>query len=235
MTVEILFGEVCNLFGDAQNAVYLRQTLPDAEFIETPLTDEPWFAENRPDMIYIGAMTENTQRKVIKKLLPLKDRLQALIDDGVVLLATGNAGEVFMKHISYVTENLETDGLGLLDLKVTTDLFSRFNGKVLGRFEDIPIVGFQSQFSRVEGVKAENAFVKVERGVGADRKSKLEGVRVKNFFCTSLLGPILPDNPLFTEYLLRLMGCDRPAAFRKEAMDAYEQRLKEFRDPSTVF
>ena len=39
MTIEVLFAEVCNLCGDAQNAEYLRQTLPDAELIFTPLKD----------------------------------------------------------------------------------------------------------------------------------------------------------------------------------------------------
>ncbi|MBQ7689523.1 MAG: hypothetical protein IJT27_09945 [Clostridia bacterium] len=235
MTVEILFSEVCNLFGDTKNVQYLKQTLPQAEFIETALTDTPYFANAAPDLIYIGGMTENTQRRVIAKLFPLKGRLQALIDAGTVILATGNAGEVFMKHISYVTERIETDGLGLVDLTVKTNLFDRFNGKVLGRFEDMDIVGFKSQFSFVYGDNEKNPFVRVQRGIGYNRKSKLEGVRINNFFCTSLLGPLLPNNPLFTEYLLKLAGADTPAAFRKEAMAAYEQRLKEFRDPTTKF
>ena len=36
MKIEILFGEVCGLYGDAQNAAYLKATLPEATFIETP-------------------------------------------------------------------------------------------------------------------------------------------------------------------------------------------------------
>ena len=66
MTVEILFGEVANLFGDMQNMEYLRETCPSAEFIGTRLTDEPWFVSHRPDLIYMGAMTENTQRRAIE-------------------------------------------------------------------------------------------------------------------------------------------------------------------------
>ena len=236
MTVELLFPEVCNLFGDSQNAAYLRATLPEAEFIETALTDEPYFAEHTPALILIGSMTEKTQRRAIEKLRPLTARLRELTEAGTVLLATGNAGEIFTDRISYVTEEIETEGLGLLPgFTVKTDYFDRFNGKVLGSFENIPIVGFRSQFSYVYGDNSRNAFVKVERGVGYDRKSAFEGVRVKNLFCTSLLGPLLPDNPLFTEHLVRLAGADAPAAYREQAMAAYEQRLKEFRDPATVF
>ena len=33
MTVEILFSEVCSLYGDVQNPVYLQKCLPDAQFV----------------------------------------------------------------------------------------------------------------------------------------------------------------------------------------------------------
>ena len=91
MKVEVLFSEVCNLSGDYQNVEYLRQTLPDAEFVFTALTQEPDFANHRPDVVYMGTMTEAIQRRVIDKLMPYKARIEDLIDDGVVFLVTGNA------------------------------------------------------------------------------------------------------------------------------------------------
>lgn len=129
MKIEVLFSEVCNLSGDFQNVEYLRQSLPEAEFIFTSLTDTPYFAENRPDMVLMGTMTEAIQRRVIETLRPYRDRLEKLIDDGVVFLMTGNACEVFVKRIDYVTEKLSVDGLGLFDLTAKTDLFHRYNGK----------------------------------------------------------------------------------------------------------
>ena len=233
--IEILFGEVCNLYGDSQNEVYLKQTLPEAEFIETPLTDEPYFVKNKPDLILLGGMSEHTQRRVIEKLLPLKGRIEELIDQGTVFLCTGNAGEIFTKHISYVTEKIETDALGIFDLTVKTDWFKRFNGKVLGTADGVTVTAFRSSFSFIYGDNSDYYFLKAERGCGINPDTKLEGMRKNNLICTSLLGPLLPLNPLFTEYLLKLAGYDAPAAFRDAAMDAYEQRLKEFRDPKTVF
>ena len=235
MKIEILFSEICNLYGDAQNGAYLKHTLPDAEFYDTTLLDTPYFVTGTPDLIYLGGMSERTQRRVIEKLRPYTDRLRGLIENGTVILATGNAGEIFMKHISYVTEEIGTDALGLVDLSVTTDVFDRFNGKVLGTFEDMDVVGFQSQFSVVHGDVSAHPFLRVKRGTGYDKRRDFEGVRYKNLFCTSLLGPILPLNPLFTEYLLRLRGCNAPAAFREEAMAAYERRVGEFKDPETKF
>ena len=235
MTVEILFGEVCNLYGDAQNETYLRQTLPDAEFIDTRLVDTPYFAEHTPDLILLGGMSENVQRRVIETLRPLKDRLLSLIDAGTVMLCTGNAGEIFTKHISYITEKIETDALGVFDLTVKNDLFRRYNGKVLGTADGVTVVGFRSSFSLIYGDNSGCYFLKAERGDGINPETKLEGMRRNNLICTSLLGPVLPLNPLFTEYLLGLCGVKAEAAHKEAAVAAYEQRLKEMRDPRTTF
>lgn len=235
MIVEILFNEVCGLYGDSQNATYLKATLPDATFIHTPITDEPYFVSADPDMICIGSMSENTQRCVIEKLRPYKARIEELIEKGTVILATGNAGEVFCKHIEYVTEECSAEGLGIFDMNVKTNLFDRYNGKVLGTFEDLQIVGFRSQFSFLYGDNSNNYFVKCTRGDGINRESKLEGLKKNNLICTQILGPILPLNPLFCEHLIKLTGNEATAAYKDAAMSAYEQRIKEFSDPSVVF
>lgn len=235
MVIEILFSEVCSLFGDGQNAAYLKATLPEAEFIYTPLTETPYFADNTPDMIYLGAMTENTQRRVLKKLMPLKARIQELVDAGIPFLATGNAADLFCRSIDYVTEQIKVDGLGLFDLTVKTNLFDRYNGKTLGEFEGMRIVGFRSQFSFIYGDNSQNYFLKCIRGDGINRESKLEGMRRNNLICTQVIGPILPLNPQFCEYFIGLTGTKAEAAFRENAMAAYEQRLKEYSDPKVAF
>lgn len=235
MTIEILFQEVCGLYGDSQNPVYLQASLPAAEFIYTKLTDEPYFVNNDPDLIYIGCMSESTQRRVISKLLPYKERIVQLIEAGVPILATGNAGEIFTKSIHYVTEKIETAALGIFDLTVKNDLFKRYNSMAFSRVDEIQIVGFRSQFSFIYGDNTNCAFASCIRGIGINPNSKLEGMRKNNLICTQLLGPILPLNPLFCEYLIRLMGSDAPAAFRESAIDAYNQRIKEFSDPKITF
>lgn len=235
MVVEILFNEICNNNGDGQNVTYLQATLPDAEFVFTSLLDTPYFIDHTPDIIYIGSMSENTQRKVIKKLLPYRDRINSLIDANVPILATGNAGEIFCKRIEYIAEKVITDGLEIFDLTVKTDWFNRYHAKLLGKLDDISIVGFRAQFSFVYGDNSKNYFIQCERGVGINPDSKQEGFRKNNLICTSLLGPILLLNPLFCEYFVKLAGYNTPAAYRDAAMRAYEQRLKEFTAPETVF
>ena len=235
MTVEILFQEVCGLYGDSQNPTYLQATLPEAEFVFTKLTDKPYFVDHDPQLIYIGCMSESTQRRVIEVLKPYKDRLCQLIDQGVVILATGNAGEIFAQRIEYVTEKLETEGLGIFDLTVKTDLFKRYNGMVLGKADGLDIVGFRSQFSFLYGDNSDCSFMEVTRGCGINKNSKLEGMRKNNLICTQLLGPVLPLNPLLCEHLLQLCGVEATAAYREAAMTAYNQRLAHFQDPKTPF
>lgn len=235
MVIEILFQEVCGLYGDSQNATYLEATLPDAQFIYTKLTDTPYFAENTPDLIYIGCMSESIQRRVIERLLPYRDRLSQLIDNGTPILATGNAGEIFARQIHYVTEDMIVDGLGIFELSVKTDLFKRYNSMVLGEFENQKIVGFRSQFSFLYGDNSQNYFLKCLRGDGINPQSKLEGMRKNNLICTQLLGPILPLNPLFCEYFIGLSDIAATAAFKESAMSAYMQRLSEFSDPKIPF
>ena len=235
MVIEILFQEVCSLYGDSQNATYLQATLPDAEFIFTSLTDIPYFLDHTPDMIYIGCMSESIQRRVIEKMLPLRDRLESLINSGVVILATGNAGEIFASEVNYTTEGITVQGLGIFNLTVKTDLFNRYNGMVLCRVNEISLVGFRSQFSYIFGDNSDCYFASCDRGIGINPSSKLEGMRKNNLICTQLLGPILPLNPLFCEYLIRLTGHSAEAAYRQAAMEAYEQRLQEFQNPKTKF
>jgi len=99
MKIEILFPEFCNLFGDIYNMKYLKMCLPEAEYIETALDEEPAFKNEDVNLIYMGPMTEKTQEKVIEKLKPYKKRIEELIKKGVVFLFTGNSLEVLGKYI----------------------------------------------------------------------------------------------------------------------------------------
>lgn len=231
MTVEVLFNEVCGLFGDAFNAQYLEKCMPEAQFIYTSLCDKLYLQENTPDIILMGAMSEKTQRAVIKKLLPLKNRILELIDKGVIFFVTGNAFEVFTKEIDYVSEEIKTEGLGIFDLTVKTDYFNRYNGKVLGKFNgEFEITGIRSQFSFVYGDNSCGYFVKSDIGIGINPESKFEGVRKNNFFGTHLLGPVLVQNPPLCEYIISLAGGKPELAFEKQALSAYNQRLSEMKE-----
>lgn len=229
MKIEVLFPELCNLFGDVSNIKYLQKCLPDAEFINTSIEDVPYFVDNNVNLIYLGPMTEKMQEKVIKKLLAYKERIQELINKDVVFLFTGNAMQVLESYIEN-EDGSRIQGLGIINLYSKRDMFNRYNCLSIGEFEDIEIVGFKSQFTMEYGDNKENYFMKVTKGIGINKESNFEGIHIRNFFGTSLLGPILILNPLFTKKILNLMGVNEPKlAFEEECMKAYELRLEEFK------
>ncbi len=233
MKIEILFPEFCNLFGDTGNVRFLKQCLPEATFIETPITQEPAFVSGDVDLIYMGPMSEKSQIKVIKALTPYKERLAALMEKNVPMLFIGNACEVLCQTIE--TPGDPVFGLGILPYCAKQEMIKRYNGLTMGTFEDMTILGFRSQFTFGYGNNQDTPFLKVIRGAGLNPESQFEGFKINNCIATYLLGPILVINPKFTHWLLGVMGCDRPLPFEADLEKAYEIRLKEFQNPKVDF
>lgn len=228
MKIEILFPEFCNLFGDMYNMKYLKMCLPNAEFIETSLNEIPKFVDEEVSLIYLGPMTENTQEKVINVLKPYKERIEELIEKNTIFLFTGNAMEILGKYIEN-EDSSKIEGLGIFDVYSKRDMMNRHNSSIVGKYEDIEIVGFKSQFTMMYGDNSNIYFLKAEKGIGINMDSKLEGIMKNNFIGTYILGPILILNPLFTKKLIEKMGEEPNIALENDVMSAYELRLKELK------
>ncbi len=235
MKIEVLFPEICNLFGDLMNVEYLSRCIPDAEIVRTSLKSEPEFVSGGVDMIFMGAMSERSQEIVVRTLRPYKERILELIDGGTVFLATGNAAEVFGTRIEG-DDGVAFDGLGIFDFVAKREMMNRYNSLYLGKFGDIDIVGFKSQFSHSYGADGLPGLFETVRGCGRNRGVSVEGIRKNNFMATYVIGPLLVVNPPFTKYIMKLLGVEEPRlAYEEEAMDSYNLRLKEFSDPKTGF
>ena len=228
MTVEILFPEVCNLFGDVANMRYLRQCLPQAEFIETPLREEPTFAAHPVDFLYLGPMTERTQEKVIAKLAPLRQRLEELIEGGTVCLFTGNAMEVLGSFIEN-EDGSRIAGLGLLPLHAKRNMMHRHNSVFLGEYAGREFVGFKSQFTMATPEEGAQGLFPVKKGTGLGEKVPFEGLVKNHFYGTYLLGPVLLMVPDFVRTLLADLGLpDAPLAYEQELEESLAARVKDF-------
>ena len=228
LNIEILFPEFCNLYGDISNMKYLKKCMTKANFCETAFDEEPRFVKEKVDFIYLGPMTENMQEKVIKKLMPYKERIEELIDENVIFLVTGNAIEIFGKHIEN-EDGSKIEALGIFDIYAKRDMLHRHNSIFIGKWEDIELVGFKSQFTFSYGDNSKNYFSKVEKGIGLNKETDLEGIQKNNFIASYLIWPILILNPLFTKRLMEKMGIEEPKiAFEEDSILAYKQRLEEF-------
>ena len=235
LKIEVLFPEICNLFGNMYNIKYLEKSVQDIEIIYTSLTDTPKFVDEKVDMIYMAPMTENSQELVIEKLKPYTDKIKELKEQNQLFLVIGNALEIFGKYIEN-EDGSRIEGLGITDLYAKRDMMHRYNSLFLGKIEDIKIVGFKSQFAMSYGDNSSNYLFDALKGPGINEASKFEGIRINNFMGTYVLGPILVLNPYFTKYLLKLIGIkDINLAYEEEAVSCYKIRLKEFENPETNY
>lgn len=230
MKIEVLFPELCNLFGDLFNVKYLEACLPQAERVDTPLAGEPLFLTEAPALIYMGPMSERTQEKVIQKLLPCRARLKELIEGGTAFLLTGNAPEVFGVLIDN-EDGSQIHGLDLLPLAARRDMMHRHNSVFLGEWEGQEVIGFKSQFTMAQALPGAEPLFWVKKGVGLNKKLNFEGLRDHNLFATYLLGPVLVLNPGFAKSVLAAMGAQgTELAYGEAAGEAYSQRVKDFHE-----
>ncbi len=229
MIIERLYPEIANLFGDSANFKYLRESIPDAEFIETGLNETPAFLSRDVSLVYMGPMSEGHQLLALEHLRPYRDRLAQMIVGGVHFLMTGNSFELFGHSIEQNGEKHEA--LGLLDFSSRCDTGRRYNGFFLGDFDGIKLTAFNSRFSHSWPGGKCSGFANVLRGIGLNEGCNFEGVKKNNFIGTYLLGPLLVLNPLFTARLMEELGLPgaKPAFF-EQSMEAYERRLGEFED-----
>lgn len=248
MIIEILFPEVCNLYGDLANIKYLKECVPSLEIIETSLKTKPSFVDQKVDLIYMGTATEEGIKLSVKALSPYNDQLKNLIDNGQFILLTGNALDIFGNYIEVKDDNTRIECLGLINTHSEYQMMKRHNSFYIGEYKDIEIVGFKSIFGHTypddegktsntnistnadSGNGSSNGWFKTIKGFGQNPDVNMEGFKINNLLATYLIGPLLPLNPLLTKWLLKELGEDGSIAFEEAAMNAYKQRLIEFKN-----
>jgi CobQ-like glutamine amidotransferase family enzyme len=200
-----LYHDLLNLYGESGNVRIMAKHLMDqnleVKVRHTGIGEEINFTDY--DFVYIGSGTEKNQLVALDDLQKYKEDLKSAIDNGLVILATGNSFEIFGQYISDV-DDTATEGLKIFNFhsercedRITTDIIYRAD------FLENDIVGFVNKMSHTYDI--DNYLFDVRFGVGANSEIKSEGIRVNNFFGTYTIGPILFRNPYFMEYLSRLI------------------------------
>ncbi len=234
MKIEVLYAKVSNLYGDQGNVLLLKKTLIGATFYETDLNETPKFVTSKINLIIMGSMSEKMQIKVINRLMPFKNRIIEMIDAGVHFVITGNALDIFGEGIQKEDGSF-VEGLNIFPFKTKEDLMHRHNSFVLGRYKNMEIVGFKTQFAQLFPSSKCPHFLDIERGTGYHVGSKVEGIQRNRFYGTNCIGPLLVLNPFFTLTLLKELGINNPRLpFEKSLIAAYHKRVSELRDPKII-
>lgn len=229
MRIEILYPELCCLYGDKGNTKFLRQCLPQAEFIETALNSKPAFLTDEVDLCCMYSMSEKSQELILDRLMQWKEEITAACNNGKTLfLLLGNAMELFGQYIQR-EDGSKVDALGVYNTYTVRHAPNRFNTLIQAKFENMTLLGYTSRFADTFGITEDMALCHVEIGGGSDPKTKLEGLRSGRVIASYMLGPLLVANPDFTKWLLSQLGVNDTALPYEDALYlAYETRRKEF-------
>lgn len=221
MVIEILYPDICNLYGDRGNILFLKENLSNSTIVETRVNEVPYFVNHNVDMLYMGSASEAKQSMIIDRLKPYKDRIIELINQDKMFLLTGNSLEIFAKNI-YENGIVINTGLAILDVEVERNYQKRVNSIFKGKYQDLTILGFQSQFDSYKS-NMEPLF-EMEYGINSFSKEHFEGVKYKNLTATTLLGPLLILNPEFSLKILNMTELK----YQSQLFSAYNKRLEDF-------
>lgn len=229
IVIEILYPEYNNLYGDRGNAEYLNKKLAvagyETEIIETALFNEPEFINGQVDFLLIGPCQEKHQLVEIEQLKKYADAIRTRIENGGVILATGNAFEIFGDYIEN-PKGEKTECLGFYPYYAKQFSRLRYNDCSVGEFNGVQITGFKNLLSHSYGENPK-PFLNMKKGAGMNPDTKIEGVHDNNLFATYHTGPILPLNPQFTDYLIKLVDSDYVPQTLDYEKQAYASRINE--------
>lgn len=229
MRIEIMYPELCCLYGDKGNTKFLQQCLPEAEYLYTQLNERPHFLDEEIDLCCMYSMSEQNQELILSRLMQWKDEITAKCAAGKTLfLLTGNALELFGRYIQREDDS-RVECLGIFNTYAKRHAPKRFNTLIQADFEGMTLLGYTSRFSDTYNLSEDIAMCRVQIGSGVNPDTKLEGIRQDRVIATYMLGPLLIANPDFSKWLLKQIGIAEPVLPYEDALYlSYETRRKEF-------
>lgn len=205
MRIIHLFADLCNLYGDYGNVCALKRALENkgqnVEVEYQSIDDE--IDVSGADLVFIGSATERNQKVALEYLQGYKDNIKAALDNGTVILATGNSFEMFGQSVTDC-DGVKHEGLLFFPYetvegkdRIVTD--SLCDTSLCGG----DIIGFVNKASLTTG--ATSPLFDVKQGSGNGKDDSEEGVHYGNFYGTHLIGPVLIRNPQLCEYFADML------------------------------
>ena len=206
-----LYPKHMNIYGDMGNIITLveRCRLREIKVDVFNIDINEDIKLDKYDLYFMGGGQDSQQRAIAKDLKTKKEILQneALINKKVFLGICGGY-QLFGKYYKPFNNELQ-EGLSILDVK-TIASNKRFIGNVTAKITFLDslgtLVGFEnhSGLTYIEENSKTIPLAKVVVGHGNNGEDKLEGARKNNVFGTYLHGSLLPKNPIFADYLIKI-------------------------------
>jgi len=211
LTIGWLYPELMNIYGDRGNIITLSKRAKWRDIIVEVKELNPGFSDQtlkECDLLVMGGAQDKQQSIVNEDLRKHHETLSEMIDAGIPGLYVCG-GFQFLGNYYKEADGTIIDGLGIFDLY--TENPGHGHERLIGNIAIQPnideltnlIVGFENHGGRTYLGEDIDPLGKVLKGHG-NNDGNTEGAKYKNSFGTYLHGPILPKNPQFADYLIKL-------------------------------
>lgn len=223
LTLVHLYPTLLNLYGDRGNIITLRQRCAwrgiGLHVVEVGLGEQ--FPDCDVDLLFMGGDQDREQEIVVQDLRRRHGAtLQRLVEARVPYLAVCGSFQLLQKYYRPgVGPDLQ--GLGIFDAHTVHpghDV-ARCVGNIVVEWEQGTIAGFENHGGRTYLHGDTEPLGRVVSGFGNNGEDGFEGARIANVFGTYVHGSLLPKNPEFADYLLRLALQQRYAGFELLPID----------------
>ena len=232
LTLGHLYPDQLNLYGDRGNILTLRRRceLRGIELRVVGLGVGDALAPDEYDLLFIGGGQDKEQAPVAQDLYDLKGiGLWAAVEDDMPVLAVCG-GFQLLAHYYRPAEGPDMRGLGIFDAWTIHKgpQVARCIGNIALSWNGTTLVGFENHGGRTY-LGTAKPLGRVLKGHGNNSEDHMEGAIYRNAFGTYLHGSLLPKNPHFADYLIKL-ALQRKYG-REETLDMCDSAMDEATEP----
>lgn len=203
-----LYPDQLNMYGDRGNIIVLRERAAwrGVTLQVTPLELGEPLDSAAYDMLFVGGGQDKEQDEVARDLREAKGEgfLRAIEADMPVLAVCG--GYQLLAKYYHPAEGPDLEGIGVFDAWTIHKgkKIPRCIGNVALAWGESTLIGFENHGGRTYLGSDAKPLGRVLAGHGNNSEDGYEGCVYRNTYGTYLHGSLLPKNPHFADYLLRL-------------------------------
>ena len=207
LKVATILPKYLNANGDRGNLLMLKQRaeVNGVKFACDEIDIGQKFSPTDYDFYYIGGAADEFNPVAVKEILNKKEVFQEIKELSKTLLGVCFGYQILGKDYTFLTDN-KLECLDLIDF-FTIEKTKRRVGNLTSKMAFMApnyLVGFENHRGVTYLDKDLSALSYVDKGFGNNGSDKTEGAISKNIFGTYLIGPVLPRNVYFTDYLLKI-------------------------------
>lgn len=211
LTIAWLYPDLMSIYGDRGNIISLTKR---CEWRGIAVKVHPIYLDTaiselrNADLLFMGGAQDRQQTIVAQDLQKKKQVLSEMIEDHVPGLYICGGFQYLGKYYKEA-DGTHIEQLGILDVWTENPGGRRLIGNIavdasdfLGVKKTI-LVGFENHGGRTRLGPTVKPLGKVIKGYGSNAEDHTEGAVYKNSIGTYLHGPILPKNPMLSDWLIQ--------------------------------